>query len=104
MFATGFRYSFPFLSQYHNSSIGVNDTAPPGTLQPIITDGSHVRSLYMDTFYIDDPTLAFMNSVYWDLVFIFFGVHSLSSEYRNANVHLLGVSFNRYGKSLVWKG
>jgi len=61
IFATGFRYSFPFLSPYHNSSLGLNDTVPRGTLQPIITDGSHVRSLYMDTFYIDDPTLAFVN-------------------------------------------
>jgi len=61
IFGTGFRYSFPFLSQYHNSSIGLNDTAPRGSPQPIITDGSHVRSLYMDTFYIDDPTLAFVN-------------------------------------------
>jgi hypothetical protein len=24
----------------------------------------------LDTFYIDDPTLAFINSVYWDPVFI----------------------------------
>jgi hypothetical protein len=25
----------------------------------------------MDTFYIDDPTLGFINGVYWDLVLIF---------------------------------
>nr|XP_019009539.1 uncharacterized protein I206_06188 [Kwoniella pini CBS 10737]OCF48320.1 hypothetical protein I206_06188 [Kwoniella pini CBS 10737] len=58
IFGTGFRYSFPFLPQYHNSSILGNETAESEE-QPIVTDGSHVRSLYLDTFYIDQPTLAF---------------------------------------------
>ncbi|WWC66071.1 uncharacterized protein I303_108693 [Kwoniella dejecticola CBS 10117] len=58
IFGTGFRYSFPFLPQYHNSSVKGN--APVDSEeQPIVTDGSHVRSLYLDTFYIDQPTLAF---------------------------------------------
>lgn len=61
IFGTGYRYTFPFLPQYHNSSIGLNDTVPHGTPQPIITDGGHLRSLYLDTFYIDDPTLGFIN-------------------------------------------
>ena len=30
----------------------------------------------MDTFYIDDPTLAFINCVYWDLVVIFWNANS----------------------------
>ncbi|WWC92596.1 uncharacterized protein L201_007555 [Kwoniella dendrophila CBS 6074] len=30
-----------------------------GQEQPIVTDGTHVRSLYLDVFYIDQPTLAF---------------------------------------------
>ena len=36
-------------------------------LQPLITnisDRSHIRFLYLDTFYIDDPTLTFFNCVY----------------------------------------
>jgi hypothetical protein len=60
--ATGFRYSYPFLPQYHNSSLGINDTAPPGSIQPIVTDGTHLRSLYLDAFYIPDPTLTFINA------------------------------------------
>jgi len=61
IFGTGYRYTFPFLPQYHNSSVGLNDTVPLGTTQPIVTDGTYLRSLYLDTFYIDDPTLAFIN-------------------------------------------
>ncbi|KAF7974358.1 hypothetical protein HWV62_12312 [Athelia sp. TMB] len=30
IFATGYRYSFPFLPQYHNSSIGLDEWAPKG--------------------------------------------------------------------------
>ncbi|WRT69902.1 uncharacterized protein IL334_006893 [Kwoniella shivajii] len=58
IFGTGFRYAFPFLPQYHNSSVSGNEPADSEE-QPIVTDGSHVRSLYLDTFYIDQPTLAF---------------------------------------------
>ncbi|KAF8896737.1 hypothetical protein CPB84DRAFT_1837047 [Gymnopilus junonius] len=62
--ATGYSYTYPFLPQYHNSSLGINDTVPLGGIQPIVTDGSHLRSLYMDAFYIPDPTLAFINANY----------------------------------------
>jgi len=61
IFGTGFRYSFPFLPQYHNSSCGVNDTAPPGLPQPLVTDGTHIRSLHAEVFYIEEPTLCFMD-------------------------------------------
>jgi hypothetical protein len=61
IFATGFRYTYPFLPQYHNSKLGVNDTAPVDGIQPIVTDGTHLRSLYLDAFYIPDPTLTFIN-------------------------------------------
>lgn len=61
IFATGFRYTFPFLPQYHNSSLGLNETATGGALQPLVTDGSHVRSLHLDLFYIEEPTLGFIN-------------------------------------------
>ncbi|KAF8953876.1 hypothetical protein BDZ97DRAFT_572300 [Flammula alnicola] len=62
LFATGFRYTYPFLPQYHNSSLGANDTAPADGIQPIVTDGTHLRSLYLDAFYIPDPTLTFINA------------------------------------------
>lgn len=60
---TGYRYTYPFLPQYHNSTLGVNGTLPrlEGITQPLITDGTHVRSLYLDAFYIPDPTLLFIN-------------------------------------------
>ncbi|KAF9442644.1 FAD/NAD(P)-binding domain-containing protein [Macrolepiota fuliginosa MF-IS2] len=61
LFATGYRYTYPFLPDYHNPTLGRTGEAPAGAPQPIITDGSHVRSLYLDLFYIDNPTLAFIN-------------------------------------------
>ncbi|KAF5346469.1 hypothetical protein D9756_010066 [Leucocoprinus leucothites] len=62
LFATGFRYSYPFLPEYHNPALGRTDEAPVDGLQPIVTDGSHLRSLHLDTFYINNPTLAFVNA------------------------------------------
>ncbi|KDQ17070.1 hypothetical protein BOTBODRAFT_30457 [Botryobasidium botryosum FD-172 SS1] len=59
IFSTGYRYTFPFLPQYHDSSLRANETAKGR--QPIVTDGTHLRSLYLDLFYIEDPTLAFVN-------------------------------------------
>ncbi|KAI0788896.1 hypothetical protein C8Q75DRAFT_793645 [Abortiporus biennis] len=59
--ATGFRYSYPFLPQYHNSSLGPNDRAEAGKPQPIVTDGTHLRSLHLDVFYIEEPTIGFIN-------------------------------------------
>ncbi|WVF68313.1 hypothetical protein IAT40_003078 [Kwoniella sp. CBS 6097] len=61
---TGFRYAFPFLPQYHNtsaSSVGYRHlpVETESGEQPIVTDGTHLRSLYLDTFYIDQPTIAF---------------------------------------------
>ncbi|KAJ7888977.1 hypothetical protein B0H13DRAFT_2341716 [Mycena leptocephala] len=54
VFATGFRYSFPFLPQFHNPSA----SASP---HPIVTDGTHLRSLYEDFLYTDEPTIGFLN-------------------------------------------
>ncbi|KAF8201084.1 hypothetical protein K438DRAFT_635384 [Mycena galopus ATCC 62051] len=61
IFATGYQYTFPFLPQYHNSSIGPHEDGPKDHPQPIVTDGSHYRSLYRDFIYIEEPTLGFMN-------------------------------------------
>ncbi|KAI1619535.1 dimethylaniline monooxygenase (N-oxide forming) [Exophiala viscosa] len=44
VFATGYFYTFPFLS---------------GLLPPIVTDGLRIRGLYQDLFHIEHPTLAF---------------------------------------------
>ncbi|KAJ7432128.1 hypothetical protein B0H11DRAFT_2261045 [Mycena galericulata] len=61
IFATGYQYTFPFLPQYHNSSIGLDEEGPEDRPQPLVTDGSHFRSLYRGFLYIEEPTLAFMN-------------------------------------------
>ncbi|KAH8108051.1 hypothetical protein BXZ70DRAFT_903434 [Cristinia sonorae] len=62
IFATGFRYSYPFLPKLHNTTLGLDEHIPHDVaLQPIVTDGSHVRALYLDAFYIPDPTLVFIN-------------------------------------------
>ena len=58
LFATGYRHSFPFLPQFHNSS----RTAKDSDLSPIVTDGTHLRNLYLDILSIDEPTLGFMGS------------------------------------------
>ncbi|KAF9078557.1 hypothetical protein BDP27DRAFT_1206950 [Rhodocollybia butyracea] len=61
--ATGFRYTLPFFPQYQNSSLRVNETIPVGSgqPQPLLTDGTHIRSLHMDLFYIEEPTLGSIN-------------------------------------------
>ncbi|KAJ7575403.1 FAD/NAD(P)-binding domain-containing protein [Mycena floridula] len=61
IFATGYHYSFPFLQQYHDKSLGVHDRAPKGSPQPLVTDGTHVRSCHLDVFYIEEPTIGFLN-------------------------------------------
>ncbi|KAJ7248815.1 FAD/NAD(P)-binding domain-containing protein [Mycena rebaudengoi] len=60
IFATGFRYSFPFLPQFHDSS-GFTANA-----RPIVTDGTHLRSLYKDFIYIEEPTIGFL-SMNWGM-------------------------------------
>ncbi|KAF9229990.1 hypothetical protein BU15DRAFT_69582, partial [Melanogaster broomeanus] len=47
--ATGFRYSFPFLPQLRRDGVAF-----------LALDGSHIRDLHLDLFYIRDPTLAFL--------------------------------------------
>ncbi|KAJ6562008.1 hypothetical protein B0H19DRAFT_992041 [Mycena capillaripes] len=61
IFSTGYQCTFPFLPQYHNSSIGRDEEGPEDRPQPIVTDGSHFRSLYRNFVYIEEPTLGFMN-------------------------------------------
>ncbi|KAF8309287.1 FAD/NAD(P)-binding domain-containing protein [Clavulina sp. PMI_390] len=60
--ATGYRRSFPFLAQYHNSTIKGRDE-PETVIAPIVTDGTHLRSLHWTGHYIDDPTLLFCRTV-----------------------------------------
>ncbi|KIY64798.1 FAD/NAD(P)-binding domain-containing protein [Cylindrobasidium torrendii FP15055 ss-10] len=52
--ATGFRYTYPYLPQYHQSDKLLNN-------HPLVTDGTHVQSLFLDLFYIEEPTIGFIN-------------------------------------------
>ncbi|KAG5640854.1 hypothetical protein DXG03_006819 [Asterophora parasitica] len=61
IFATGFRYTFPFLPQYHNSSVKNDHDVENEHPRPIVTDGTHLRALYLDIFYIEEPTLGFVD-------------------------------------------
>ncbi|KAF8311491.1 hypothetical protein DL93DRAFT_2083256 [Clavulina sp. PMI_390] len=62
--ATGYRRSFPFLVGFHNSTIKGLDE-PETTVAPIITDGTHLRSLHWTGHYIDDPTLLICTAGPW---------------------------------------
>ncbi|KAF9240428.1 hypothetical protein BU15DRAFT_74021 [Melanogaster broomeanus] len=59
--ATGFRYSFPFLPQYYDDTLYTPHEGSVATVSPFLAlDGSHLRDLHLDLFYIRDPTLAFL--------------------------------------------
>ncbi|KAH7907114.1 hypothetical protein BJ138DRAFT_1215706 [Hygrophoropsis aurantiaca] len=61
IFATGFRYSFPFLPQYYDDAAYVPHEGSSTDVTPFLpADGSHIRHLHLDLFYIRDPTLAFL--------------------------------------------
>ncbi|KZW01900.1 FAD/NAD(P)-binding domain-containing protein [Exidia glandulosa HHB12029] len=64
IFATGFRRSNPFLAGFHNSTIK-GDENPDVDVAPIITDGTHIRSVHWTGHYIPDPTLAFTAGRPW---------------------------------------
>jgi hypothetical protein len=105
IFATGYRYTYPFLPQYHNASLGLNDTTPAEGIQPIVTDGTHLRSLYLDAFYIPDPTLTFING---DNSFTRFlcsiCAHSVSSKFWNAILYPCRIRLIGDRQSLVADG
>ncbi|KAF8553185.1 FAD/NAD(P)-binding domain-containing protein [Imleria badia] len=70
--ATGFRYSFPYLPQYYDGATCVPHEGSARTVSPFLPlDGSHLRDLYLDTFYIQDPTLAFTGMTGATQVFVF---------------------------------
>ena len=65
IFATGYRYSYPFLPQYYDDATYEPHAGSAPTVSPFLPlDGSHIRDLYLDHFYIADPTLAFINGLW----------------------------------------
>ncbi|KAK9712157.1 monooxygenase [Basidiobolus ranarum] len=57
LFATGYLYSFPFLSQLERTNKSVEKVDDDSVL---ITDGMQVHNVYQQIFYIPNPTLAFI--------------------------------------------
>jgi len=100
----GFRYTYPFLPQYLNPSLRGNETASQGP-QPLVTDGSHVRSLHLDLFYIEEPTLAFINSKYY-LRLLYFRSHC-RTKLCSVNGGMQSFVYAEYlaaATASVWKG
>ncbi|KAF8311500.1 FAD/NAD(P)-binding domain-containing protein [Clavulina sp. PMI_390] len=64
MLASGYRHSLPYLVGYHNSTIRGRDE-PETKIAPIVTDGTHLRSLHWTGHYIDDPTLLICTGEAW---------------------------------------
>ncbi|KAJ7628772.1 hypothetical protein FB45DRAFT_919211 [Roridomyces roridus] len=117
IFATGYQFTFPFLPQYHNSSIGLDEEGPMDKPQPLVTDGSHYRSLYLEFLYIEEPTLAFMNmnlgTVTWTLgeyfalaiAKVWSGKAMLPSQAEMWRVYREGVKARGgYGKGILFLG
>lgn len=100
----GFRYALPFFPQYHNVSVLPNETIPiqDKQPQPLITDGSSIRSLHLDLFYIEEPTVAFMNSEHWCPI--------CSHQFHTLKIVNLGIEtfmfseFSAAAISKVWAG
>ena len=75
--ATGFRFSFPFLPQYYDDAKHVPHAGCSATVSPFLPlDGSHIRDLYLDQFYLRDPTLAFLGGSWRFCVLCFTFAHS----------------------------
>uniref|UniRef100_A0A0W0EY77 FAD/NAD(P)-binding domain-containing protein n=1 Tax=Moniliophthora roreri TaxID=221103 RepID=A0A0W0EY77_MONRR len=53
IFCTGFRYTYPFLPQYMSRE-------PKDPKQVLVTDGTHIRNLHLDLFFIAEPTIGFV--------------------------------------------
>lgn len=75
IWCTGYQYSYPFLSQYHNDTHVLNDLDDETKL---VEKGDQVFNLYRDVFYIPDPTLTFIGISVNTSAFSFFEYQSIS--------------------------
>ena len=66
---TGYMISYPYLQQYHSDEI-LADAASDEIL--VTSEGEMVHNCYKDTFYIPDPTLAFVGTPYHIATFSLF--------------------------------
>ena len=99
IFATGYRYSFPFLSQYYDGATYVPHEGSASTVSPFLPlDGSHIRDLYLDHFYMQDPTLAFIGGL-WPVLCVVF---HLSFSHMQSPWAARGRSFFRITRRSRW--
>ncbi|KAH7111182.1 hypothetical protein EDB81DRAFT_671646 [Dactylonectria macrodidyma] len=77
LLCTGYRYSAPFLRD--NSSTGRGETNKTDILSNLISaDGSEMRNLHQDIFFIPDPTLAFAGVPQYITTFRIFDFQALA--------------------------
>ncbi|KAI8800972.1 hypothetical protein BJ742DRAFT_46586 [Cladochytrium replicatum] len=76
LFATGYLYDFPFLSELSGRPLQQGQSARVPLDRAIVTDGAGVRNLYKWLFYIPNPTLAFIGLPYRICPFPLFALQS----------------------------
>ena len=100
--ATGFRYSFSFLPQYYDGADYVPHAGSATTVSPFLpSDGSHIRDLYLDQFYLRDPTLAFLGGSWRFCVLCLTFAHSEAQSIW-AECHSLIVEYTTLALAKVW--
>ncbi|KAE8316432.1 cytochrome P450 [Aspergillus transmontanensis] len=71
---TGYQIVFPFLPDYHNDSMPLQDA--DDTI--LVTNGTQVHNIHRDIFYIPDPTLAFVGIPYFNTTFTLFEFQAIA--------------------------
>ncbi|KAK3174107.1 hypothetical protein OEA41_001351 [Lepraria neglecta] len=69
IFCTGYRFSLPFLPSYRGETVN---------LETIITNGVQLHNMHKDTFFIEDPTLAFVGVPFEIATFAFFDIQAVA--------------------------
>ena len=69
IFCTGNRFSLPFLPSYRGETVN---------LETIITNGVQLHNLHNNTFFIEDPTLAFVGVPFEIATFVFFDIQAVA--------------------------
>lgn len=72
--ATGYHCSFPFLPHLHRDDLRPEDADH----NCLVTDGSQMHNLYLDIFYIPNPSLAFIGVPYFSATFSLFEFQAMA--------------------------
>ena len=91
IFRTGYRFSLPFLPSYRGETVN---------LETIITNGVQLHNLHKDTFFIEDPTLAFVGVPFEITTFAFLTSRRLQSQQLFQERHFCQTS-KRCGRSMT---